>query len=52
MTLANASTIFKMGSTMEAELVVADLTLKEGAVFCSNIMLELGFDESFGSVPL
>ena len=28
------------------------LTLKEEAIFCSNIMLELGFDKRFGSVPL
>ena len=27
------------------------LTMKE-AVFCSNMMLELGFDKSLGSVPL
>ena len=27
------------------------LTMKE-AVFCSNMMLELGFKEGFGSVPL
>ena len=27
------------------------LAMKE-AVFCSNMMLELGFDESFDSVPL
>ena len=37
--------------TMEAELVAAALTMKE-AVFCSNMMLELGFKEGFGSVPL
>ena len=35
---------------MKAELVAAALTMKE-AVFCSNIMLELGFKEGFGSVP-
>ena len=58
MTLANAPIIFKAGlqgltaqSTMEAELVAAALTFKE-AVFCSNMKLELGFDETFGSVPL
>ena len=29
------------------------LTMKEEAVFCSNMMMaELGFGESFGSVPL
>ena len=33
---------------IEAELVAAALTMKEG-VFCSNMMLELDFDESFGS---
>ena len=38
-------------STMEAELVVAALAMKE-AVFLCNMMLELGFDESFGSVSL
>ena len=38
-------------STMEAELVAAALTI-EDAVFSSNMMLELDFDESFGSVPL
>ena len=36
---------------MKAELVAEDLTKKE-TVFCSNMMLELGLDESFGSVPL
>ena len=56
--LANAPISFKVGlqgltaqSTMEAALVAAALTMKE-AVFCSNMMLKLGFDESFGSVPL
>ena len=38
-------------STMEAELVAVALIVKE-AVFWSNMMLELGFGESFGSVPL
>ena len=58
-TLTNAPIIFKVGpqwltaqSTMEAELVAAALTMKEGAVSFSNMMLELGFGESFGSVPL
>ena len=58
-TLTDAPTIFKVGlqgltaqSTMEAELVVAALRMKEEAVFCSNMMSELGFGESFGSVPL
>ena len=51
--LANAPISFKVGLqglaaqfTMEAELVAAALTMKEAA-FCSNMMLELGFDESF-----
>ena len=30
----------------------AALAMKEEAVFYSNTMLELGFDKSFGSVPL
>ena len=56
--LANAPISFKVGlqgltaqSTMEAELVAAALAMKE-AVSCSNMILELGFDKSFGSVPL
>ena len=56
--LANTPISFKVGlqgltaqSTMEAGLVTAALAMKE-AVFCSNTMLELGFDKSFGSVPL
>ena len=59
MTVANASIIFKVElqglaaqPTMAAELVAAALTMKEKAVFCSNMMSELGFGESFGSVPL
>ena len=59
MTVANAPIIFKVElqdlavqPTMEAELVAAALTMKEEAVFCSNMMSELGFDESFGSVLL
>ena len=58
-TLANASIIFKVRlqgltaqSTTEAEFVVAALIVKEGAVFFLNIMLELYFDKSFGSVQL
>ena len=31
--------------------MAAALTM-DGAAFCSIIMMELGFDESFGSVPL
>ena len=38
-------------STMEEEFVAVALTMKE-SVFCSNMMLELGFKEGFGSVPL
>ena len=59
MTLTDAPTIFKVGlqgltaqSTMEAELVAAALAIKDEAVFCSNTMSGLGFDKSFGSVPL
>ena len=55
--LANTPISFQVGlqgltaqSTTEAELVVAALTMTE-AVFCSNMILELGFDESFGSMP-
>ena len=58
-TLANAPIIFKAGlqgltaqSTMEAELMAAALAMKDEAVFCSDMMSELGFGESFGSVPL
>ena len=56
--LANASISSKVKlqgliaqPTMEEERVAAPLAMKE-AVFCSNMMLELGFDESFGSMPL
>ena len=59
MTVAYAPIIFEVKQqglttqpTMEAELVAAVLTIKEEAVFCSNMMSELGFGESFGSVPL
>ncbi|CAB1096834.1 unnamed protein product [Ectocarpus sp. CCAP 1310/34] len=38
-------------STMEAELVAAALAMKE-AVFCSNILTELGFGKEFAQVPL
>ena len=55
--VANALISFKLGlqgltaeSTMKAELVAAALIMK-GSAFCSNMVLELGFDESFGSVP-
>ena len=57
--VANAPIIFKVElqgltaqPTMEAELVAVALTIKEEAVFCSNMMSGLGFGESFGSVPL
>ena len=36
---------------MESELLTAAMIMEETS-FCSNMMLELGFDESFGSVPL
>ena len=56
--LVNAPISFKVRlqgltaqSTIEAELVAAALAMKE-AVFCSIMMLELGFEESFSSVPL
>ena len=38
-------------STREAELVATAITMKE-TVFGGNMMLELGFKEGFGSVPL
>ena len=57
--MANAPIIFKVElqgltaqSTMEAELVAAALVMKDESVFCSNMMSELSFGESFGSVPL
>ena len=56
--LSHGPVSFKVGiqgltvqSTMEVEMVAAALTMK-GAVFCSIMMLELGFEEGFGSVPL
>ena len=57
--LSSGPISFKVGiqgltaqSTMGVELVVAAaLTMKE-TVSCSNRMLELGFKEGFGSVPL
>ena len=59
MTVANAPIIFKVElqgltaqPTMEAELVMVALTMKEKAVFCSSMMSKLGFGESFCSVPL
>lgn len=38
-------------SSLEAELEVAALAMKE-AVFCSNMMTELGFGQQFGQVRL
>ena len=38
-------------STMRAELVTSDLAMKE-AVFCSNMLTELGFGKDFAKVPL
>ena len=38
-------------STTEAELMAAALAMKE-AVFCSNMMLELGFGSTFNTVPV
>ena len=57
--VANAPIVFEVElqgltaqPTMEAELVAVALTMKEEAVLWSNMMSELGFGESFGSVPL
>ena len=56
--LANGPISFWVGfqdltaqSTIEAELVVAALTMKE-AVFCKKMMEELGFNDGFDNVPL
>ena len=38
-------------STMEVELVASALAMKE-AVFCSNMLAELGFGKEFAQVPL
>ena len=38
-------------STMEAELVASALAMKE-AMFCSNMLTELGFGKDFAKVPL
>ena len=38
-------------STTEAELVASALAMKE-AVFCSNMLTELGFGKEFAQVPL
>ena len=56
--VANGPINFKVGlqgltaqPAMEVELVAAALTMKE-AVFFSNVMVELGFQKGFSSVPL
>ena len=56
--LANGPISFKVSLhsltaqfTMEVELVAAALTITE-VVFCSNIMVELGFKKEFSSVPV
>ena len=58
MMLSRAPVSFKSGvqslnatSTMKVELVASPLAMKE-AVFCSNMMTELGFGKEFGQVPL
>ena len=56
--MSNGPVSFKVGlqgitaqSTMEAELVAAALAMKE-AVYCANMMQELGFGEKFKYLPL
>ena len=56
--LANAPMSFRSGlqgltamSTMEAELVASALAM-EKAVFCSNILTELGFGKEFAQMPV
>ena len=56
--LANAPMSFRSGlqgltamSTMEAELVASTLAMKE-AVFCSNMLTELGFGKEFAQMPV
>ena len=56
--LSKAPISFKSGiqsltvmSTTEAELIASAVTMEE-AVFCSNMMTELGFGQRFGQVPL
>lgn len=58
MMLCKAPISFKSGlqtltamSTMEAELVASALAMKE-AVFCQNMLTELGFGKEFSKVPL
>ena len=55
---ANAPVSFKPNlqiltamSTMEAELVASAFAMKE-AVFCSNMLTELGLGKEFAQVPL
>ena len=56
--LANAPMSVKSGlqgltamSTMEADLVASALAMKE-AVFCSNMLAELGFGKEFAQLPV
>ena len=56
--MAKAPVSFKSGrqsvtamSTIEAELVAAALAMKE-VIFCTNMMMELGFGSEFSSTPL
>ena len=56
--LANAPMGFRSGlqsltamSTMEAELVASALAMKE-AVYCSNMLTELGFGKQFAQLPV
>ena len=58
MMMSNGPVSFKVGlqgitaqSTMEAELVAAALVMI-AAVYCANMMQELGFGETFKCVPL
>ena len=58
MVLSRAPVSFRSGvqsltamSTMEAELVDSALAMNE-AVFCSNMLTELGFGKEFQQVPL
>ena len=56
--MAKAPVSFKVGlqgltaqSTMEAELVAGALAIKE-AVYCSNMIIEMGCGSSFNTVPV
>ena len=58
MMMVKASVSFKSGlqsltamSTMEAELVAAPLAMKE-VIFCTNMMMEVGFGSEFSSAPM